>query len=725
MFGDDNYTDLPIDSVKTKIAKAASSITSKPTAQTLTYSGTAQTLINAGEAFGGTMWYSRDGSNYSDQLPQETKVGTYTVYYMVKGDDNHTDLTPASNNLEVTINKASLTVTADNKTITYGDPAPAEYTVSYSGFVKDETESVITTKPTCECSYTSSGSAGSYDIVPKDAAADNYTFIYVKGTLTVNKAPLTVTADDKTVTYGDPAPTYTASYQGFVNGDDSSKLNGEVVYACAYGEDNAAGTYPINPSGVSSGNYEISFKSGTLTVQKVAPTQIDAPAARTNLTYNGSAQELVEAGSATGGTIKFTMDTTDTQSWKSYIPTATNAGKYTIYYKLFGDKNHYDLAIDSVKAEIDKAIAKLSSHPKAKNPTYTGKPQVLIEAGVADGGTIHYRLNDGEFAQALPQGTLAGSYTVHYKVVGDNNHYDFTPDPDSLVARINKASLAIRGDNKAILYGDPAPAEYTASCTGWVNGEDKSVLRGTLTVTCGYHQWNNAGSYAIVPGGVTADNYAISFVNGTLSVNKVPLTITADDLTVTYGDPAPEYTASYSGWKGQDDSSVLGSSLLFICAYGAGNDAGTYDIQPHGAKATNYNITYVNGTLTVNKAIAVVTPPTPVEGLKCTGNPLILINAGHTTGGTLEYALDEQDYSPVLPTAVDEGTYTVYYRVNGGTNYHDIEPDSLQVTIAEREPSAIAPVQAPANQTQKIIRHDQLIIIRDGRWYNAQGTELK
>lgn len=574
----------------------------------------------------------------------------------------------------------------------------------------------------------SATNAGTYTVKYKVIGIDeNYEDIEEESFIVaIAPAELTITANDTTITYGDPIPTFTVFYQGLVNNEKPKDvLKGELVFACAYGEDNAAGTYPINPSGVSSGNYDITFQPGTLTVQKVAPTLIDAPAARTNLTYNGSAQELVEAGSATGGTIKFTMDTTDSESWKTYIPTATNAGKYTIYYKLFGDKNHFDMAIDSVKAEIDKAVAKLSSHPKAKTPTYTGKPQVLIEAGVADGGTILYRLKDGEFAQALPQGTLAGNYTVHYKVVGDENHYDFMPDPDSLVARVNKASLAIRGDNKAIKYGDPEPAEYTASCTGWVNGEDQSVLHGTLTVTCGYHQWNNAGSYAIVPGGVTADNYAITFKNGTLTVNKAPLTITADDQTVTYGDPAPEYTASYSGWKGQDGPSVLGSSLLFICAYGAGNDAGSYDIQPHGAEATNYNITYANGTLTVNKAIAVVTPPTAIEGLKFTGNPLILINAGHTTGGTLEYALDEQDYSPVLPTATAVGTYTVYYRVNGGTNYNDVGSDSLMVTIAEPdEPTALAPVQAPVNHVQKIIRHDQLIIIRDDNTYTIHGQRI-
>ena len=102
-----------------------------------------------------------------------------------------------------------------------------------------------------------------------------------------------------------------------------------------------------------------------------------------------------------------------------------------------------------------------------------------------------------------------------------------------------------------------------------------------------------------------------------------------------------------------------------------------------------------------------------------------MITAGYTTGGTLEYALDEQDYSPVLPTATAVGTYTVYYRVNGGTNYNDVGSDSLMVTIAEPdEPTALAPVQAPVSQVQKIIRHDQLIIIRDDNTYTIHGQRI-
>lgn len=727
--GDSNYKDVSPQSFKVSIAKAASEITSKPAKKALTYRGDSQALVSAGIVIGGTMKYTLDTvkGSWNTDIPTAKDAGDYMVYFKVEGDKNHTN--QPKDSVKAAIAKAASKLTSPPKAakdLTYTGTAQE---LVVAGAAEGGTMQYALPNQSYDNAIPKATNVGKYTVRYKVAGDNNHTDLTPDpNSLDVNiaQAALTVTADDKTIIYGEKAPDYTASYQGLVNHEKPEDVLGDLSYSCSYAKGNATGTYTISPIPVTAANYDITFVDGTLTVLQATPTLNEKPKAIDNLIYTGSAQALITAGNCTGGTLKYTMDTTNIQSWSTDVPTKVDAGdNYIVYYKVFGDDNYRSLPIDSVKAEIDKAVAKLSSHPKAKTPTYTGKPQVLIEAGVADGGTILYRLPDGEFAQALPQGTLAGSYTVHYKVVGDNNHYDFTPAPDSLVARVNKASLAIRGDNKAIKYGDPEPAEYTASCTGWVNGEDKSVLRGTLTVTCGYHQWNNAGSYAIVPGGVTADNYAITFKNGTLTVKKAPLTITADDQTVTYGDPAPEYTASYSGWKGQDGPSVLGSSLLFICAYGAGNDAGTYDIQPHGAEATNYNITYANGTLTVNKAIAVVTPPTAIEGLKFTGNPLILINAGHTTGGTLEYALGEQDYSPVLPTATAVGTYTVYYRVNGGTNYNDVGSDSLMVTIAEPdEPTALAPVQAPVSQVQKIIRHDQLIIIRDDNTYTIHGQRI-
>ena len=76
-----------------------------------------------------------------------------------------------------------------------------------------------------------------YDVVFNPADADNYESLEgLKVTVTVTKAPLTVTADDKTVSFNAEPPTYTATYLGFVNGEDESVLVGELDLSCAYAE---------------------------------------------------------------------------------------------------------------------------------------------------------------------------------------------------------------------------------------------------------------------------------------------------------------------------------------------------------------------------------------------------------------------------------------------------------------------------------------------------------
>ena len=93
----------------------------------LTYNGGAQTLINQGHVEGGIMWYKLGGGTYSTELPTATNAGTYTIYYMVKGDHDHNDT--AEQSITVTIGKAPLTgtptftpVTEAGKTI--GDVTP-------------------------------------------------------------------------------------------------------------------------------------------------------------------------------------------------------------------------------------------------------------------------------------------------------------------------------------------------------------------------------------------------------------------------------------------------------------------------------------------------------------------------------------------------------------------------------------------------------------------------
>src|SRR5437899_306378 len=99
------------------------------------------------------------------------------------------------------------------------------FTASYAGFKNGETlaTSGVTGSPslTTTATPTSSVSGSPYTITVAvgSLAAGNYTFTFVNGQLTITKATLTVTADDKTRTYGDSNPTFTASYAGFKNGE--------------------------------------------------------------------------------------------------------------------------------------------------------------------------------------------------------------------------------------------------------------------------------------------------------------------------------------------------------------------------------------------------------------------------------------------------------------------------------------------------------------------------
>ena len=118
--------------------------------------------------------------------------------------------------------RAALTVTANNQTRTYGAANPT-LTVSYKGFVNGETAASLTTAATASTPTTAASPVGTYAITASGAVSANYTIGYVSGTLTVNPAVLTVTADNQTKAYGAANPAFTATYSGFVNGETARR----------------------------------------------------------------------------------------------------------------------------------------------------------------------------------------------------------------------------------------------------------------------------------------------------------------------------------------------------------------------------------------------------------------------------------------------------------------------------------------------------------------------
>lgn len=172
-----------------------------------------------------------------------------------------------------TVDKAALTVTADDQTKVYGADNPA-LTYTVTGLVNGDSEAA-TLAGELATSATAASGAGSYAITQGTlgltaAGASNYTLSFTQGSLSVTKASLTVRANNATRRVGESNPAFTASYSGFVNGQGPAALGGSLTFSTTATAASPAGTYDIVPGGLTSSNYAITFVKGTLTVLEPA-----------------------------------------------------------------------------------------------------------------------------------------------------------------------------------------------------------------------------------------------------------------------------------------------------------------------------------------------------------------------------------------------------------------------------------------------------------------------
>lgn len=474
---------------------------SAPTANVITYTGEAQELVSAGD---GTMLYSLDDGIYSAEIPTATAAGTYTVHYKVDGSDNWNAV--IAQTVEVTIAPKALSITAKNKTIAYGDE-PANDGVEYSGFVATDNEDSLNGTLIYSFDYKQYDEVGKYTITPSGLTSDNYDITFVDGELTVEQKKLTVTAKNDTITYGDEPPNASVEYSGFVGEEDESVLNGSLAYECKYDRGGAAGKYDVTPGGLTAENYDIEFVAGELTVEpKVVSI---AWGEQTVFVYNGS--EQIPTATAEGLLEGDDCELTVTGA-------AKNAGNYTATVTGLSNPN-YKMRASGTKQdfEILKADPTMVKAPVAvENLVYSGKAQTLVVAGEAQNGVMVYKLEGADsYTEALPSATEAGDYTVYFMVQGDENYND--TKVQAVTATITKAPLTITAKDKTIVYGDE-PANDGVEYNGFLGSDDASVLGGTLTYGYNYEIWNDTGEYTITPNGLTADNYNITFVNGTLTV---------------------------------------------------------------------------------------------------------------------------------------------------------------------------------------------------------------
>jgi len=180
--------------------------------------------------------------------------------------------------------------------MTYGGTVPVISAV-YSGWVNGDTAASLSTKPTCSTTATSSSpvSGSPYPSTCSGAADSNYTITYAPGTVTVSAAALKITASSGTMTFGGTAPTITALYSGFVNGDNATHLTTQPTCSTTATSSSPVGSYASTCSGAADSNYTISYAPGSVTVNPATLTVTTNAASKLygqpnpafSVTYNG------------------------------------------------------------------------------------------------------------------------------------------------------------------------------------------------------------------------------------------------------------------------------------------------------------------------------------------------------------------------------------------------------------------------------------------------------
>ncbi len=509
----------------------------------------------------------------------------------------------------LTVTPAPLTITAGNKTKAYGAALPT-LTVSYSGLVNGDTTASLTTQPTLSTTASASShvSGSPYTITASGAVDVDYAITYVAGSLTVTTAALTITANNQSKVYGASPPTLTASYTGFVNGDTSVSLTTQpTLTTTATASSHVAGSpYSITASGAVDSDYSIVYLAGSLTVTTAALT-ITA----TNQTkFYGAALPTLTASYAgfVNGDTSTSLTTQPTLTTAATASSHVSGSPYSITASGAAD-NDYTISYVSGALTVTPVALSITANNQSKVygaalPTLTASYTGFVNGDTSASLTTQPTVT----TTATASSHVAGSpYTITASSAVDAD-YSITYVAGSLT--VTTAPLTITATNQTKVYGAALPT-LTASYTGFVNGDSSASLatQPTLTTTATASSHVSGSPYTITASGAVDSDYTISYVAGTLTVTKAALTITATNQTKVYGAALPALTASYTGFVNGDSSASLTTlpTLTTTATVSSHVSGSPYTITASGAVDSDYNISYVAGTLTVTKAALTIT----------------------------------------------------------------------------------------------------------------------
>ena len=465
------------------------------------------------------------------------------------------------------------------------------------------------------------------------------------------------------------------------------------------------------------------IKSGTATC-KVSIAKLTLTADNftftepTTLIYDGMAKEATVTANdgITGvGEIKVKYYAGDTEAQP------IDAGVYTVKIDVAeGDfcKSAHDLTADDWKFTIAKGTQTVTADDVTLTYGETGK----ITASTDRDGAISYEVKTGDdIISVAADGTItalkAGTATVEITAAETAN---YAPSTKTVNVTVSKVSVTIIANSYTIKVGDNLPA-YDYEVTGLVNGE---ALPIDVTISCAA-DGKTAGEFPItVSGAADSDNYTFSYTNGTLIVsNKETQTITADDVTLTYGETA-KITASTNGDGAFFYAVTAGSDVISVAADGTltALKAGTATVEITAAETDIYAKAVKAVTVTVNKATVKITAKSYTIKVGAALPDFDYEVAGLVNGEALPITVT------ISCTAADSGTAGTFpITVSGAadSDNYTFSYTNGTLTVSEKEPVS-TPVFSPASGTtftssQKIT----ITCATEGAaiYYTTDGTE--
>lgn len=489
------------------------------------------------------------------------------------------------------------------------------------------------------------------DVVSDDNGGANYTVTYTSANVgTITPAPLTITADDLTKVYGDANPVATATYTGFVVGEDETDLDTDVTLVIVANSQTDVNDHTITAFGAADSNYSITHENGNISITKRPITVTVTAASKVYDNTTATTATLAPVGVLFADTVTAshagaTFDTVTVGTGKTVTTAGVTLGG--------ADAGNYSVATTATGTAAVTARP-LSVSAVAGTKVYGGTdPTFGYTSNIVSGDSFSGVL-------ARTSGEDVGTYAMNIGTLSAGSNYDtivFTPANLS----ITQATLTVTADDNSKTYGAVNPA-LTVSYGAFQSGDDASDLDTAPTATTLAVTASGAGTWAITPAGGVDTNYAFSYVNGTLTINKADQTITFAALSnKNFGD------ADFAVSASSDSLLTVTYTATGACTVTSGSvhltTKGLCTITAEQSGDTNWN-----AATSVSQGFTVVDNTIPVISLIGNATEPVVAGNGYTDAGAS--ATDDVDGvitgSIVTVNPVDANTpatYTITYNV--------------------------------------------------------------